>query len=200
MATANDILKIAQGEIGVKESPANSNNVKYNTWYYGRAVSGAAYPWCMAFIMWLMAQGGVTVPVKTASCSALLTAAKKAGQLVTGGYKSGDVLLFNFSGGSSPTHTGILESVRGSTLTSIEGNTGTTNDTNGGAVMRRTRKASSVVAAWRPNYTEVKKTVTKDEAKKIIKKKAGLSDSTIAFLDAYRYGDDLLIKLATAMQ
>lgn len=48
--------------------------------------------------------------------------------------------------------------------------------------------------------TEVKKTVTKDEAKKIIKKKAGLSDSTIAFLDAYRYGDDLLIKLATAMQ
>lgn len=48
--------------------------------------------------------------------------------------------------------------------------------------------------------TEVKKTVTKDEAKKIIKEKAGLSDSTIAFLDAYRYGDDLLIKLATAMQ
>lgn len=48
--------------------------------------------------------------------------------------------------------------------------------------------------------TEVKKTVTKDEAKKIIKKKAGLSESTIAFLDAYRYGDDLLIKLATAMQ
>ena len=48
--------------------------------------------------------------------------------------------------------------------------------------------------------TEVEKTVTKDEAKKIIKKKAGLSDSTIAFLDAYRYGDDLLIKLATAMQ
>ena len=42
--------------------------------------------------------------------------------------------------------------------------------------------------------------VTKDEAKKIIKEKAGLSDSTIAFLDAYRYGDDLLIKLATAMQ
>ena len=42
--------------------------------------------------------------------------------------------------------------------------------------------------------------VTKDEAKSIIKAKAGLSDSTIAFLDAYRYGDDLLIKLATAMQ
>lgn len=200
MATANDVLKIAQGEIGVKESPANSNNVKYNTWYYGRTVSGAAYPWCMAFIMWLMAQGGVTVPVKTASCSALLTSAKKAGQLVTGGYKAGDVLLFNFSGGRSPTHTGILESVSGSTLTTIEGNTSTANDTNGGAVMRRTRKTSSVVAAWRPNYTTEVEKLTKDEAKKIIKEKAGLSDSTITFLDAYRYGDDLLIKLATAMQ
>ena len=47
---------------------------------------------------------------------------------------------------------------------------------------------------------EVQKTMTKDEAKRVLKTKAGLSDSTIAFLDAYRYGDDLLIKLATAMQ
>lgn len=47
---------------------------------------------------------------------------------------------------------------------------------------------------------EVQKAMTKDEAKSVLKTKAGLSDSTIAFLDAYRYGDDLLIKLATAMQ
>lgn len=46
---------------------------------------------------------------------------------------------------------------------------------------------------------EVKK-VTKDEAKSIIKTKAGLSDATIVYLDSYRYGDDLLIKLATAMK
>ena len=51
-----------------------------------------------------------------------------------------------------------------------------------------------------PVYKEVQKAMTKDEAKRVLKTKAGLSDSTIAFLDAYRYGDDLLIKLATAMQ
>ena len=51
-----------------------------------------------------------------------------------------------------------------------------------------------------PIYKEVQKAMTKDEAKRVLKTKAGLSDSTIAFLDAYRYGDDLLIKLATAMQ
>ena len=30
-----DVLKIAAGELGATESPANRNNAKYNTWYYG---------------------------------------------------------------------------------------------------------------------------------------------------------------------
>ena len=43
--TAERIVSAAQAEIGVKESPANSNRVKYNTAYYGRAVlSGTAIP------------------------------------------------------------------------------------------------------------------------------------------------------------
>ena len=42
--TAERILSAAQAEIGVKESPANSNSVKYNTAYYGREVSGSAVP------------------------------------------------------------------------------------------------------------------------------------------------------------
>lgn len=50
-----DILKKAEGEVGIKEVPANSNNVKYNTWYYGHPVQGASYPWCAAFISWLFA-------------------------------------------------------------------------------------------------------------------------------------------------
>ena len=40
MATAEKILEIARSQIGTKESPAKSDNVKYNTAYYGRAVSG----------------------------------------------------------------------------------------------------------------------------------------------------------------
>lgn len=39
-----------------------------------------------------------------------------------------------------------------------------------------------------------------EQAKQILKQKAGLSDITIQFLYNYRYGDDLLIKLATAMR
>ena len=39
MATAEKILEIARSQIGTKESPAKSDNVKYNTAYYGREVS-----------------------------------------------------------------------------------------------------------------------------------------------------------------
>ena len=53
--TAADLLRIAAAQVGVKESPANSNNVKYNTWYYGKAVSGSAYPWCCVFCVWCFA-------------------------------------------------------------------------------------------------------------------------------------------------
>lgn len=41
--------------------------------------------------------------------------------------------------------------------------------------------------------------VTVDEAKTIIKDKAKLSDETINYLWSYRFGDDLLVKLAEAM-
>nr|DAW56243.1 MAG TPA: hypothetical protein [Caudoviricetes sp.] len=50
-----------------------------------------------------------------------------------------------------------------------------------------------------PLYREVK-AVTKDEAKSILKSKAGLSDATIVYLDSYRYGDDLIVKLAQAVE
>ncbi len=50
-----------------------------------------------------------------------------------------------------------------------------------------------------PEYKEVQ-TVTKDEAKRILKEKAHLSDATIVYLDSYRYGDDLLVKLAKAVE
>ena len=43
--------------------------------------------------------------------------------------------------------------------------------------------------------------MTKDEAKNIVKQKAGLSDASIQYIaDDYRYGDELIVKLATAMK
>ena len=58
MASANHMLELARKELGTKESPAGSNNVKYNQIYYGRPVSGDGYPWCAVFIWWLFRQAG----------------------------------------------------------------------------------------------------------------------------------------------
>lgn len=53
--TAKHLVDIASSQIGVKESPSGSNNVKYNTWYYGRVVSGDGFPWCCVFVEWCFA-------------------------------------------------------------------------------------------------------------------------------------------------
>ena len=72
MTTGKDVLTAALSQLGTKESPPESNRVKYNTWYYGKEVSGGAYPWCMAFVQWCYARAGAALPFKTASCGALL--------------------------------------------------------------------------------------------------------------------------------
>ena len=151
--TREAVLAIAAWQVGVLESPSGSNRVKYNTDYYGRAVSGAAYPWCMAFVWWVFREAGFNL-YKTASCTALANRYRQAGQWVTSGYKPGDIVMFDFSGKQSKTeHVGILESIdKDGNLITIEGNTGTGNDANGGAVMRRTRNPKYVTGACRPGY------------------------------------------------
>ena len=70
--TGAELAALAARELGITESPPGSNQVKYNTWYYGQAVSGSAYPWCMVFVQWVFAQAGVSLPSRTASCGALM--------------------------------------------------------------------------------------------------------------------------------
>ena len=47
--TASMIVQTALSQVGVKESPANSNKVKYNVWFYGRNLGA---PWCCTFACW----------------------------------------------------------------------------------------------------------------------------------------------------
>ena len=152
MKTRADVLKIAVQEIGIKESPAGSNRVKYNTAFYGREVSGSAYPWCMAFVWWVFKQAGFNL-LKTASCTALSDAYKKSGQWVDYGLKPGDIVMFDFSGRKKITqHVGIVEKVSGGWVYTIEGNTSLTSNDNGGCVMRRVRNPKLITGACRPGY------------------------------------------------
>ena len=154
MATVSELLDIARRQIGTRESPPKSNNVRYNTWYYGREVSGSAYPWCAVFAAWVFDQAKVKLPIRTASCGALMRAAQSAGQWVTGNYKPGDVVIYDFPGGAATDHCGIVEAVDDSRVSAIEGNTSAASDADGGAVERRTRRLSLIVGAVRPTFDE----------------------------------------------
>ena len=155
--TAKKIIEMAASQIGVKEQPANSNKVKYNTEYYGREVSGSAYPWCCAFVWWVFKScdasqlfyGGK----KTAYCPTVENYYKQQGKWYKSG-KPGDLVLFDFTGKGIAGHIGIVERANSDgSYTTIEGNTGTGNDANGGAVMRRTRYKSTIRGFARPDYT-----------------------------------------------
>lgn len=156
MATANDIIKKAISQIGVAEKPSGSNNVIYNTWYYGRAVCGAAYPWCCAFVNWVFNECGASDLFyggqKTAYCPTVESYYRKQGRWFKSG-NVGDLVLFDFSGKGIAGHIGIVEKVNADgTYTTIEGNTSTSNQANGGCVMRRTRSISTIRGFARPNY------------------------------------------------
>ena len=154
MATVNALLRLAAAEVGVTESPAGSNRVKYNTEFYGCPVSGAAYPWCAAFVWWVCREARVALPVKTASCTVLMNAAKTADMWVTGAYRPGDLCIYDWNGDGRAEHIGIVESASAQTVIAIEGNTAAGNDSNGGQVMRRVRRRSAILGAVRPKYEE----------------------------------------------
>jgi hypothetical protein len=54
------ILNMARSQIGVKEDPPGSNNIKYNTAFYGKPVSGKEFAWCAAFVWWVFNQCGLS--------------------------------------------------------------------------------------------------------------------------------------------
>lgn len=161
MPTVNQILALAQSQIGTTEYPPNSNNVIYNTAYYGHDVQDGVptkkdkYPWCAVFVWWVFAQFTPCLVKKTASCENMAQWFKDNGKWGSTPHR-GDVVFFKFNTNNRWTnHVGIVKEVLdgGAKLITIEGNTSTSSDDNGGAVMERTR-TSNIVGFGRPAYSE----------------------------------------------
>lgn len=179
--TASKAIEKAKSYVGTKESPMNSNNVIFNTHYYGRPVNGSAYPWCCAFMWDIFRMLGASELFcggsKTAYCPTVETYAKNHKQWYTTG-KAGDLGLMNFGDGGRSRHIGIVVSKNSDgTYTTVEGNTSTSSNDNGGCVMIRTRRAKDFRGFFRPAYanstttskpvTETKKPVTTNKPVKV---------------------------------
>jgi len=136
-------LDLAITQIGVKESPANSNQVKYTSWY------GMVGPWCAMFVTWCFEtnkRGQSPTFVKGSRYSYVPyvvsdARAKRNGLVTTDDPVPGDLVCYDWNWDSEYDHIGIFERWTSGTsqFSAIEGNTSTSNNSNGGQVMRRQR-------------------------------------------------------------
>lgn len=143
------LITWARAQIGTAETPPGSNNVIYNTRYYGHPVSGDNFPWCCAFVWDAFRETGLSRLFvggdMTAYCPYVMGWAKSHGQWVTDKYRAGDLPLFDWNGDGIADHIGICIGVSGSALTTIEGNVDS-------AVREMTRSTVNVIGAYRPKW------------------------------------------------
>jgi|GEM_PF-761260 len=152
MTTAVDVLKRAAREIGYTESPPNSNRNKFGAWYGMNEM-----PWCAIFVSYCFYDAQlpleITTPKGFSYCPAGVKWFKERDQLFKTP-QAGDIAFFDWDGDGTSDHVGIVESVDDdSTVTCIEGNTGSNNDSNGGQVMRRKRAIKHILSFGRPAYS-----------------------------------------------
>lgn len=154
--SADAVIAVAREEIAYAEYPSGSNRVKY--WdIFGSEWQGQ--PWCVAFLAWCFRQAGEGAAFfgggLTASCGTLLRWYGAMGQTVgVADIRVGDIVILNFHGTKDTEHCGLVESKGSGYIVTIEGNTGTGNQANGGMVCRKTRYPSQIVGVCRPMYKE----------------------------------------------
>lgn len=178
--TAKKLIAIAQAEIGYKEKATNAQldnptaNAGSNDYTkYARDLAAAGYyngnkngyAWCDVFVDWCFymlcgknAKKAQELECQTGDCGAgcYFSAGyyKNARRFYTSNPQPGDQIFFQENG--SICHTGIIESVSGNTIITIEGNAGN-------QVKRLTRKANDgyTYGYGRPRYDTEESTPAK---------------------------------------
>lgn len=133
----SNVTKVALQEVGYSES--KGNRTKYGEWF---GLNGV--PWCGIFVSWCYAKGGIRLPRigfwnGFAGCQ---TAVKYFSEkkMIVKNPVAGDIVFYDWQGDGRYDHTGIyLKRNDNETFSAIEGNTSTTNQSNGGSVMVRER-------------------------------------------------------------
>ncbi|MBR2681843.1 MAG: CHAP domain-containing protein [Atopobiaceae bacterium] len=164
MATADDVLRIAAGEVGYSRWDDPETGTKYGRWYESEVDGPGGYdygandvPYCAAFTSWVFDQANTSAAgLPGAYCPAMLAAAVAAGATVDPRQaQAGDIVYYDWDGDGESDHVGIVVANHGSYLETIEGNTstGSGSQTNGGVVARRQRAWDYVCGIVRPCYS-----------------------------------------------
>lgn len=141
------IAEIAKSQVGVKESPKNSNKTIYGKWF---GLDGV--PWCGIFVSWCYAMAGKQLPKigfskGFAGCQTAVAYFKKM-KMTTLNPVKGDIVFFDWNGDGRYEHTGIFEGwidTKKRFFETVEGNTSLTNQSNGGEIMERERINKNVI-------------------------------------------------------
>ena len=118
-ASGSAIVRVARSQLGVTESPLGSNCSKY----------GRCEEWCALFVAWVWQHAGVPMQGGTApyaySGSFYGWVKEHGGRVLPPGAtpSPGDAVLYGW-GPTSSEHVGIVESVLGGEIVTIEGNYG----------------------------------------------------------------------------
>ena len=141
-------LRVARQYLGVKENPPGSNRVMFSEWY------GMIGPWCAMFVTYCFVKSGSKAFARGsrwAYCPYLLSDARANRNGVTlvtrTQARAGDVVLFSWKQDGVANHVGILAtSVKpDGSFQSIEGNSSSGRESNGGEVGMRARNARDVI-------------------------------------------------------
>ena len=134
-----DLIAVARTQIGYKEldpktgyrdaiEPNGSpGGTKYGAAFGESCLRGE---WCAYFVSWCARNAGISTSIvpRLGNCAATVEWYKKYSvyRPANSGYvpKTGDIVFFNWSGGSVAKHIGIVTGVNGDIVHTIEGNTG----------------------------------------------------------------------------
>ncbi|MFJ9558259.1 CHAP domain-containing protein [Nocardiopsis sp. NPDC101807] len=154
--SAQAMITLARSQVGYRET--GNNDTKYNRWLGripGYPHDGYGYPWCHAFLSWLLAQtGNAGAGPRTAGCEVGVGWFRTRGRYHNTP-KVGDFVYYGAGGG---THVELVIGVSSSSITTIGGNTsgalnGAYYNGNGVYLKSVSRSSTRIHGYGRPDYT-----------------------------------------------
>ena len=128
-----DLIGVAKTQLGYTELDSSGNPIPSSSdggyTKYGASFGEPNGAWCAYFISWCASQAGIpsSIVPRLGNCGTLTDwyQSRSIYYSRSSGYvpKPGDMVFFNWSGGTSAQHIGIVTGVSGDNLYTIEGNT-----------------------------------------------------------------------------